>query len=197
MTLYRLLTLVPARSYAQCIAGMIIQDRKRVTPSFPHREIPLEIHLPEVVRPLSLKPLPRLVLLRVLTRYPAVALQYLRDSARRRHSLITHTLRPPLELTPSPCGALVPEGQNHPLHPCRSSVRGVLGPPRTLTEPLWTLFPVTLTNLISRLPAYPETATELRERCPLLQCQCNKFYSLRHYRNPLPSHGCLLSHMHP
>src|SRR5690554_4126719 len=141
-----------------------------MTPSFSYGKMSLEIHMPHIVRPLGLEPPPCLVPPGVLGAKPPVTPEYLSYSARRRKPLVAHILGPALELPPSPRRVPVPEGQYQPLRPRRGGAGGAPGPPGAITKALHTLFPVTPDELVSRLPAYPETTAELGERYLVLHC---------------------------
>src|SRR3972149_2221044 len=82
--------------------------------------------------------------------------------------------------------------QNQLLHIGICGVRRVSRTPRTIIESMQTFFHITVQEFISCFSAYPKTTTKLRKTYAFLQSQCNKFNSLRHNGNFLPSHGCLL-----
>ena len=187
-----LFTFIFTSSDAKRIARMIVNNRQGVTASVSYREMPLKVHLPKIIRPLGLKSLPCLMLLRFFLRYPPFASQDHCDGTRRRDLPLTHMFESTLELTSSPSGMFIPKVQNQLLHIGICGVRRVSRTPRTIIESMQTFFHITVQEFISCFSAYPKTTTKLRKTYAFLQSQCNKFNSLRHNGNFLPSHGCLL-----
>src|SRR3989304_3524366 len=171
---------------AQCL-GMI-----RTTMNYLYSQANKPDRKRTIFVPLGLKSLPCLMLLRFFLRYPPFASQDHCDGTRRRDLPLTHMFESTLELTSSPSGMFIPKVQNQLLHIGICGVRRVSRTPRTIIESMQTFFHITVQEFISCFSAYPKTTTKLRKTYAFLQSQCNKFNSLRHNGNFLPSHGCLL-----
>src|SRR5580700_4958712 len=141
---------------------MIVQNRQRVTPpARSHREMPLEVHLPQIVRLRMLEPNHRLGTQRGLLVDPVVTPENLRDRAGGRYVLDTPVDQPTPNLPTSP-GPVRRTHLHNPFLHLRGRLRGLrLRLPRPIrqtdTSPLF----ITLPPLVARLPRNPESSAQL------------------------------------
>ena len=126
---------VTARDQAQGIAAMIVQHGQRMTAAAIHRDVTLEVHLPQLVRRGPLETLERPVFERLRRVKPAVTAQNLRHRRGRRHPHDTQIKQPARQFATAPGRVRVTQRDNLSLDPGIAARRAAQRTPRTICEP--------------------------------------------------------------
>ena len=143
-----------AGSQAHQEARMIVQHGERMTHrTVHHLEVPLEVHLPQLVGLRHLKPLHRPVLLPLVRRQHVMATQDGRDRAGRRHRLHALLQQLPLDLAPTPRRMFRAHFEHSPLRPGATPARAVLGATTTIIQPRLSFAPETASATCSPFAA--------------------------------------------
>ncbi len=177
---YRLGALVAARAQFQRITRMVVEDGQRMAASLAKREMALEIHLPQIVRPgvLEADMVPRLPGARAVQR--AVASQDRGDRGGRRNIRHVPHLQDAPDLAATPGRILAPHPQHLRLHRFGGPGRAGQRTPRPIGQPAIAVSAKANYPLIPRLRADPETPTKL----PLVRIrhrsQATKLLAFRH-----------------
>ena len=102
---------------------MIVDHRQRMAPAGAEGEMPLEVHLPQLVRRRPLETLHTADAAGSPQVDPAVPVQNRRNRAGARHRLMFEILQPPPDLAPAPGRMLVTNRQHQCLNFPRSARR--------------------------------------------------------------------------
>lgn len=171
----RLPALVGAGPKNQCETRMVVQSRKGVASSEPHREMPLEVHLPQAVGRGVLEPPPRRVFGRFGWIKPMITAEYLRHRAGAGESFMTHIFQPPLDLAGSPGGMLVPHRQRKALDFRRNPLGRGKRSPRDIHQARLPFLAVAAEPFVGRLAADFKTLAKLANVGVFMRGQNDKF----------------------
>src|SRR5579859_1572019 len=173
----------------QGVTDVIVQHRE-----WSHRLIPpfgaFEVHLPELVRLRSFKPLhgDRLA---VTVAHQFIAQKDAMDGTGRQ--LDSFFPQQMLDLSRSPIRPLLPQFHRSLFQRCFRSPRATVRPPATLPHPADPLGLVPLQPTVPRGPRDPEFATQLGQTAFLPTCHHDKLHSLFLHVGRSPSHPCPLA----
>src|SRR6202522_847889 len=182
----RLRLLVRAGGDAQGVARMVVQHRQRMAaPSGSHRNVPLEVHLPEPVGTRMLEPNESRMLGRLGGVEAAVAPQNLRDRRGRRQTLLAQILQPPAQFASAPRRMLASKRDDLGLHNLCRPLRTRERPPRAIREKR--AFRLASSQpFVSRLSTDPEPPAKLGNVRALSPSQAHELSTQLHDgpRNP-------------
>jgi hypothetical protein len=185
---HRLAPFVAIGPQTHCIARMIVHDRQRMAScAIRQRHATLEVHLPQQVRRLLLKPLPRLSG-RATPRINAAVAAQNRMHRRGGRSLVPSVLKTSHDLARAPYRMSVAHRKHCCLGQHRAVQRAEMRPPRAVRK-------LVLTRsgprqpFVASLVADAEPLTQRTAIRPLLISQPHKLTSLVHNRHLAPRHG--------
>lgn len=188
MLTHRLFPLVPAGTQPHAVPRVVVQHRQRMAASpAHHRNMPLEVHLPQVVGLRLLEPRPRLRCRRGLLGDLSVPVQDRRDRAGRgqlRHAAIRQPL---LQLASTPSRMACACFQHALLHRVGRALGRVCWTPRPITQVFSRQRP--RQPLVPGLAADTKPTAQLRYRHTARAAHRHKLRSIRHDRHLLPGHA--------
>jgi hypothetical protein len=175
-------SLIPTASETHSEAGMIIEDRQRITTSSRlERKIAFEVHLPEAIGRFVLKALPGFMLRRFLGIQTTVTPQDLRDRAGSRDPRKPLAQKNPADLTPTPGRMMIPNGQDGLLQILCRPVRGAVGAARAVPQASLAGLKISGNPFVAALWADPVQSAQSSNMRMLRKSKC--------YKLPTQGHG--------
>src|SRR6266545_193112 len=181
--------LIQTRLQPETEPGVIVEHREGMAPPHEQGEMPLEIHLPELVRGVSLKTLPGLMLRPRNRLHTSVTPQDHCDRARTGHATVAACHQASTQLPPTPRRMALSLFQHHRLQLVRSTSRRVVRPAGAVGEPSCSSNPIAGQPLVAGRRANPGPPAQLPNIRAILGRQIHKFTSQRHRRRLLPRHA--------
>src|SRR5215207_8309464 len=152
-------------------------------------EVPLKVHLPELVRSLVFESPVRAHSLLRRTGHPVVTRQDRVHGAFRQRSF-ADPFQARLDLACTPA-IPIPDRQHFFLDRLPTASRGMPRPTRTIGQPGGSLLPIPPPPFVTGLAADPEPAAQLTEIDPLILGQGHKLLPQTHTRTLPPRHNTL------
>ncbi len=191
--LHRRGALVGAGGEAKRVARMVVEHGQRMAAHRRGREMALEIHLPQLVRPRPLEAPPRRVPDRPRPVELVVAAQDLGDGTGARHRRVIEILEPAPDLASTPrLVAGRPHREHRRLDRRRDTRRARPRPPRPVGQAIPPLGRVPPEPLVTGLSADPEATAQLAPVRLIAQRQTHELLSKIHNRSLPPDHGPIL-----